>query len=84
MSEVVHSILEWVSGGSALDALAKIAGAICSVVFVHLHRRYVAILGANRRRPDERKAYDRLRSSLAEGNLAARLYAEQLTLDWID
>lgn len=36
--------------------------------------------------PSERQTYDSLRASLAEGNLAARLYAEQLSrfLDWID
>jgi hypothetical protein len=79
MSNVVHSLLEWVSGGSALTALIQIIGAVCSVVFIHLHRRCLGILGANRRRPAERQAYDRLRNSLAESNVPARLYAEQLT-----
>jgi hypothetical protein len=36
--------------------------------------------------PAERQAYDGLWASLAEGNLAARLYAERLTrfLNWVD
>jgi hypothetical protein len=51
-----------------------------------VYRRYFLLLGADRRRPTERRAYDALRASLAEGNLAVRLYSERLTrfLDWID
>jgi len=86
MSKVVHALLEWVSGGSALTALAQITVAICILVFGILRGYYVGILGANRKRSPERQAYGRLRNSLAAGNLAARLYADQLTrfLDWVD
>ena len=53
-----------------------------------LYRRYFAILGTGSKRKGytDRQAYDTLRESLAEGNMAARLYAEQLTrfLDWVD
>jgi hypothetical protein len=50
-----------------------------------IYRRYLGVLGADRRKPAERQAYDALRASLAEGNLAARLYAERLTrfLNWV-
>jgi hypothetical protein len=60
--------------------------AVCALVLGLIYRRYLGILGADRRRPAERQAYDALRESLAEGNLAARLYADRLTrfLDWID
>jgi hypothetical protein len=51
-----------------------------------VYRRYLLLLGADRRRSAERQAYDALRASLAEGNMPARLYADRLTrfLDWID
>ena len=60
--------------------------AVCALALVLVYRRYLGILGADRRRPAERHAYDALRNSLAEGNIIARLYAERLTrfLDWID
>ena len=56
------------------------------MVFGLIYRRYLGILGADRRRPAERQAYDALRSSLAAGNMASRLYAERLAqfLDWVD
>jgi hypothetical protein len=51
-----------------------------------LYRRYFGILGANRRVSAEQQDYERLWNSLAEGNMAARLYAARLAkfLDWID
>jgi hypothetical protein len=60
--------------------------ALCALVLGLTYRRYLGILGADRRRPAERQAYDALRNSLAEGNIAQRLYAERLTrfLNWID
>jgi hypothetical protein len=86
MNEVVRAVVEWFSGGSALTALVKITGVGCSLVFGLIYRRYVGILGANRRKPAERQEYDRLRASLTGGNFAARRYSEWLTLflDWID
>jgi hypothetical protein len=80
------AVLEWVTGGSALAALGKVFLAVCALVFGLIYRRYLGILGADRRRAAERQAYDALRSSLAQGNMAARLYAERLTrfLDWVD
>jgi hypothetical protein len=80
------AILDWLTGGSALAALGKVSLALCALVLGLTYRRYLGILGANRRKPAERQAYDALRNSLAEGNLAARLYADRLTrfLDWID
>jgi hypothetical protein len=86
MTAAVSELLIWLTGGSALAALVKLLLAACALVLGLLYRRYLGILGADRRRPAERQAYDALRNSLAEGNLAARLYAERLTrfLDWVD
>jgi hypothetical protein len=86
MAGLGSAVLESVNGGSALDALGKVSLAICALIFGLVYRRYVGILGANRRVAAERQAYDALRDSLAEGNIAARLYARRLTgfLDWID
>jgi hypothetical protein len=83
---VGSAVLDWLTGGSALAALGKVLLAICALIFGLIYRRYLGILGADRRKPAERQAYDALRTSLTEGNLAARLYARWLTkfLDWID
>jgi hypothetical protein len=72
-------LLTWLIGGSPLAALAKGLLLVCTVVFGLVSRRYLGILGADRRRPAERRAYDALRGSLAGGNMAARLYARWLT-----
>jgi hypothetical protein len=86
VTTAVSELLAWVTGGSALAALGKVSLAVCGLVLGLIYRRYLGILGANRRVAPERQAYDRLRASLAEGNIAARLYAERLTrfLNWID
>jgi hypothetical protein len=86
MTAAVTELLAWLTGGSAPAALTKVLLAVGALVFGLLYRRYVGILGADRRRPAEPQAYDALRKSLAEGNMAARIYAERLTrfLDWID
>jgi hypothetical protein len=86
MAAVVRALLGWFGGASALGALSAVVLAVCALVLGLTYRRYLGILGADRRRPAERQAYDGLRNSLAEGNLAARLYADWLTtfLDWID
>jgi hypothetical protein len=83
---VGSAVLEWLTGGSALAALGKVLLAICALVLGLIYRRYLGILGTDRRKPAERRAYDALRNSLSEGNLAARLYAERLTrfLHWVD
>jgi hypothetical protein len=86
------ALLTWVTAGStgalapALISLLAVAGGLCGLALTLVYRRYLGILGADRRRLAERQAYDALRESLAEGNLAARLYAERLTrfLDWVD
>jgi len=61
-----------------------VLGALGAVAFFVLYRRYVAIL--LRRGADARAAYDGLRQSLAEGGLAARVYAARLrrALDAVD
>jgi hypothetical protein len=79
MTAVVRAILEWLAGGSALAALVSLLAIICALTFVFIYRRYLGILGADRRRPVERRAYDALRQTLVEGNLAIRLYAQWLT-----
>jgi hypothetical protein len=83
---VGSALAELVTGGSALAALGKVSLAVCALVLGLIYRRYLGILGADRRKPAERQAYDALRESLAQGNMAARLYAARLTqfLDWID
>jgi hypothetical protein len=83
---VGSALLDWLTGRSALAALGRLSLAVCALVFGLIYRRYLGILGADRRRPAERNTYDALRESLAEGNMAARLYAARLTrfLDWVD
>ena len=73
-----NALLTWLTGGSALAALASVLLTVCALILGLMYRRYLRILGADRRRPAERQTYDALRESLAEGNLAARLYARQL------
>jgi hypothetical protein len=86
MTAAVSELLTWVIGGSAPAALVKLLLALCALVLGLLYRRYLGVLGADRRRPAERQGYDGLRNSLGGGNLAARLYAERLTsvLNWVD
>ena len=66
---------------SALAALHSALKWACRLAILLLYCRYLAVLGSGTE-PEgspERQAYDALRSSLAEGNLAARLYAERLS-----
>jgi hypothetical protein len=74
---VGSAVLDWVTGGSALAALGRVSLAVCALVLGLIYRRYLGIPGADRRRPAERQAYDALRNSLVEGNLAARAYARR-------
>ena len=87
MTAAVSELLTWVTEGSALATLGKVLLlAVCAPILGLIYRRYIGILGADRRRQAERQVYDGLRNNLVEGNLAARLYADRLTrfLDWID
>ena len=86
MSGAVGELLTWLTGGSAPAALVKVLSLVFALVLWHIYRRDLGILGANGRVPAERQVYDRFRDDLAQGNIAARLYAKWLTrfLDWID
>ena len=86
MIAVIRALLTWFAGGSALAALGSVAAAASALILGLIYRRYVGILGADRRRPAERQAYDALRASFTGGNLAARLYAQWLKamLGWVD
>jgi hypothetical protein len=74
--------------GPTLAAALSLIGAICGPTAFLIYRRYLGVLGAGARPKGSpaRQAYDALRESLSEGNMAARLYAIRLTafLDWID
>lgn len=67
MTAVGRALLTWLTGGSALADLVKVLLAVCVLVLGLIYRRNLGILGADRRRPAERRAYDALRESLAEG-----------------
>src|SRR5271165_1627691 len=92
IAAALWALVTWLIGvwakaiGTALATLLIVVTGICAFVLFLIYRRHLGILGADRRRPQERQAYDALRESLIVGNLAARLYAERLTrfLDWID
>jgi hypothetical protein len=85
-------VVTWATAGSigaispALVALLSVLGGICGLALTLVYRRYLGVLGANRKVPAERRAYDALRRNLVGGNLATRLYARWLTtfLDGID
>jgi hypothetical protein len=85
MAAAVRALIGFGSG-SALATLAAVVLAVSTLVLGLVYRRYLLLLGADRKKPAERQAYDALRASLAEGNIAARLYAEWLSRfhDWID
>jgi hypothetical protein len=61
---------------------------LCAAIAPFVYKYYFGVLaqGAKSEGSIERQDYDRLRASLIEGNLAARLYAKWLAnlLDWID
>lgn len=85
---LLSSVLAQWAGGSALRLLllvpAMVIGGLGAVGFFVLYRRYEEIL--RRRGADARAAYDGLRQGLAEGGLAARIYAYRLdrALDAVD
>jgi hypothetical protein len=68
--------------------LAIVIVGICVLAIPFVYVFYLGLLaqGANPEGSIERQDYDRLRASLAGGNLAARLYSKWLTkfLDWIE
>ena len=68
--EAASELLTLLTGGSAQAAVVKVLLAVCVLIFGLMLKRYLGILGADRRRPAERQAYDALRGSLAEGNMA--------------
>jgi hypothetical protein len=86
LTGAARALLTLFAGGSALAALMSMVAAVSALIFGLIYKRYVGILGANRRRPAERHAYDAVRNSLTGGNPAARLYALWLTifLDQVD
>ena len=61
---------------------------LCVAVAPFIYKYYLGVLaqGAAPEGSLERQDYDKLRASLAGGNLAARLYAKWLTalLDWVE
>ena len=65
----VTALLTWTTAGStgalspALVSLFAVAGGICGLVFTLLYRRYLGILGTDRRWPAKRQAYDALRTA---------------------
>jgi hypothetical protein len=67
--------------GSMLATVLTVLGGICGPVAFLIYRRYVGVLGAGARTKGSpaRLAYDALRESLSEGNIATRLYARWLT-----
>ena len=79
MIAVIRALLTGLAGGSALAALGSVVAAVSALILGLVYRRYVGILGADRRRPAERQAYDALRANLTGGGLAARLYTQWLT-----
>jgi hypothetical protein len=79
----------WTSAiGSPLAVLLASAGSIVGLIFSLMYKRYVGVLAASahdknstdRNTRAEWQAYEALRKSLRGGNIAARLYADWLTL----
>jgi hypothetical protein len=92
ISAGLTALVTWLSAGAtgavsqAVASLLALLGGICGLSLTLYYRRQLGVLGSSRKVAAERRAYEALRNSLAEGNLAARLYAEGLTrfLDWVD
>jgi hypothetical protein len=49
------ALRELLTGGSALAALGSVSLAVCGLVFGLIYKRYLGILGAERKRPAERR-----------------------------
>ena len=71
-----------------LRTLVLVVYGLCAAVAPFIYKYYLGVFaqGAKPEGSIERQDYDRLRASLKEGNLAARLYAKWLTkfLDWVE
>lgn len=80
LPSAARAILTWLTGGSASAALVSVVAAISMLVLGLIFRRYVGILGADRRRPAERSGYDALRNSLSESNRIPHIYRRSLKL----
>ncbi len=88
------ALLTWLTAGQSgavsqlWASVLGLVGGVSALAFSLLYGRYSGILASGNKRKTslERQAYDRLRKSLAEGNGAARLYADWLGifLDWIE
>ncbi len=91
ISNPFGTLIEWLAGllpeGPARILLYVVAG-LCFLAAPIVYKYYLGVLaqGAAPEGSIERRDYDKLRASLAGGNLAARLYAKWLTafLDWIE
>ena len=75
---------EWIAGfvpEGPLRTLVLVIEGLCAVLAPFIYKYYLGVLaqGAKPEGSTEREDYDRLRASLAGGNLAARLYAKWLT-----
>jgi hypothetical protein len=83
---VIRALLGWFIGGSVLATLAFTLLAVGALVLGLLYRRYLHFLGADRNDPGARQAYDGLRDSFAQGDVALRLNAKRSTrlLNWTD
>ena len=78
-------LITWLAAGSTetrtgLVAFFAIVSGVAGAALSHIYRRYVGVLaaGARPKGSPARLAYDSLRESLSEGNIAARLYARRL------
>ncbi len=71
-----------------LRTVVLVVYGLCAATAPFIYKYYLGVLaqGAKPEGSIERQDYERLRASLKEGNLAARLYAKWLTkfLDWIE
>jgi hypothetical protein len=74
--------------GSVIAAALSIISALAGIALVLILRRYASVLATGGSKPHslERQEYNALRKSLAEGNLAVRLYTDWLakTLNAVD
>src|SRR6266478_5126218 len=94
ITTVIGAAIGWLPGGltgaigAPLTVLLVAVGGISGLAFSLMYKRYIGVLGAGggRKGYPAREAYERLRASLSEGNLASRLYADWLTkfLDAVD
>jgi hypothetical protein len=84
---IVGCLAEVLPKGPAQTALYWVAG-LCILAAPFIYKYYFGVLaqGTTPEGSLERQDYDKLRTSLAGGNLAARLYVKWLTafLDWIE